>query len=431
MGEIFSGRYELVDPLGRGGSGDVWRVWDHRDSRYLAGKVLQQSDSASLLRFVRETGWRFDHPHIVAPLGWVGEDDRIMFSMPLVHGGAVSALLTERGPLPPGYVAGIADQMLDALEIIHEAGLVHRDIKPANILMEPNPSGLPDARLADFGIAAKVGEPRMTRVAEVVGTPGFMSPEARMGADPEPAQDIYSLGVVMAQLLTAGRPVGEEPPVLAAEQRVTPLGRFIVACLSDVTGRFPGAAEARQELARVRSGLGLARIAIPDRTPALPRGWGPDGPDSSTKPLPGVRPANRGPRITASPSPLSGPSIPSQRMPAAPNRVPAGQASAPQGVPYGGARPRNGGYGGPPGGGTPPNQGPRPQTWSPAPGSGPRPSGPVPRNPGPQSPVPQSPASVNMPRARASSGTTAKDIVLGAGITAGVALIVIVILLLL
>lgn len=405
MGEIFSGRYELVDPLGRGGSGDVWRVWDHRDSRYLAGKVLQQSDSASLLRFVRETGWRFDHPHIVAPLGWVGEDDRIMFSMPLVHGGAVSALLSERGALPPGYVAGIADQMLDALEVIHEAGLVHRDLKPANILMEPNPSGLPDARLADFGIAAKVGEPRMTRVAEVVGTPGFMSPEARMGADPEPAQDIYSLGVVMAQLLTASRPSGEDPPVLSAEQRATPLGHFITACLADVTRRFPSAAEARKELSQVRSGLGLARIAIPDRTPALPPGWGPDGPDNSTKPLPGVRPATRGPRITATPSPLSGPSVPSQRMPV-PNRVPAGQGS--------------GGYGPPPAGGMPPNLGPWPATWAPSPGSGPRPS----------VPAPQSPASVNMPRAKASSGATAKDIVLGAGITAGLALVVIVILLL-
>ncbi|MDN6555439.1 MAG: protein kinase [Acidipropionibacterium acidipropionici] len=405
MGEIFSGRYELVDPLGRGGSGDVWRVWDHRDSRYLAGKVLQQSDSASLLRFVRETGWRFDHPHIVAPLGWVGEDDRIMFSMPLVHGGAVSALLSERGALPPGYVAGIADQMLDALEVIHEAGLVHRDLKPANILMEPNPSGLPDARLADFGIAAKVGEPRMTRVAEVVGTPGFMSPEARMGADPEPAQDIYSLGVVMAQLLTASRPSGEDPPVLSAEQRATPLGHFITACLADVTRRFPSAAEARKELSQVRSGLGLARIAIPDRTPALPPGWGPDGPDNSTKPLPGVRPATRGPRITATPSPLSRPSVPKPRLPL-PKPVPAGKGS--------------GGYGPPPAGGMPPNRGPRPATWAPSPGSGPRPS----------VPAPQSPASVNMPRAKASSGATAKDIVLGAGITAGLALVVIVILLL-
>lgn len=278
MGEIFGGRYELVDALGRGGSGDVWRVWDHRGHRYLAGKVLHQADSASLLRFVRETGRRFDHPHIVAPLGWVGEDDRVMFAMPLVHGGTISTLLREQGPLPPSYVAAVADQMLDALTVIHATGLVHRDVKPANILMEPTPSGAPDARLADFGISARIGDPRMTRVTDQVGTPGFMSPQARVGADPEPSQDIYSLGVTMIQLLSGTPPVGDTPPPLPDRLRDTPLGRFIAACLTGTPHRPATAIQAREMLAPLLGETPFAPVQVPDRTPPLPPQWGFSGP---------------------------------------------------------------------------------------------------------------------------------------------------------
>ena len=70
MGEVFAGRYELVDVLDSGGVGTVWRAWDHREAVYLAAKVLRQSDGESLLRFVRETSHRIDHPHVVTPLGW-------------------------------------------------------------------------------------------------------------------------------------------------------------------------------------------------------------------------------------------------------------------------------------------------------------------------------------------------------------------------
>ncbi|MGD8149594.1 hypothetical protein [Ornithinimicrobium sp. Y1694] len=70
MGEVLGGRYELVDPLGEGGAGVVWRAWDHRESRYVAAKVMRQADAASLLRFVREQAVRIEHPHVLTPLGW-------------------------------------------------------------------------------------------------------------------------------------------------------------------------------------------------------------------------------------------------------------------------------------------------------------------------------------------------------------------------
>ena len=91
MGEVFAGRYEFVDLLGDGGMGTVWRVWDRRERAYRAAKVLKQSDSASLLRFVRETSWRIEHPHVVTPLGWSAEDGA----------PAVGARLSRERAVPP------------------------------------------------------------------------------------------------------------------------------------------------------------------------------------------------------------------------------------------------------------------------------------------------------------------------------------------
>ncbi|WP_284548465.1 serine/threonine-protein kinase [Aestuariimicrobium sp. T2.26MG-19.2B] len=279
MGEVFGGRYELVDPLASGGSGVVWRVWDLRESTFRAAKVLKQSDSASLLRFMRETGWRISHPHVVTPLGWVGEDDRMMFTMPLVRGGSVSGLLKRRGPLPPGFAAAVTDQLLDALEKVHAQGLVHRDVKPANLLLNPvSAHQTPEAMLTDFGIAAPVGEPRMTRVTDVIGTPGYMSPEAAVGVDPEPKQDLYSVGVVLLEMLTGQRPPQTGKPVVPTAAERVPLGRFIARLLADEDTRIATATEARTALAEIDLPTQRQGVEVPDLIPALPEGWTDQGP---------------------------------------------------------------------------------------------------------------------------------------------------------
>ncbi|MEL4503824.1 protein kinase [Luteococcus sp. H138] len=287
MGQIYAGRYELVDLLETGGVGAVWRVWDRREQAYRAGKVLQQSDSTALLRFVRETGWRIHHPHIVMPLGWAGEDDRIIFTMPLVHGGSLATVLADHGQLPVSWVLELADQLLDALAAVHAQGLVHRDIKPGNILLEPGHR--PDVKLGDFGIAAPVGEPRLTRSTEVIGTPGYLSPEALAGADPDPRQDLWAVGSLMVQLLTGQRPgaVVEVP----AAWRGNPLGQWVEALLAPVDQRIPTAAQAREALRT----LNLADLDAPgvlldgeveafDQIPDLPPGWGAHGPQTWRRP---------------------------------------------------------------------------------------------------------------------------------------------------
>lgn len=202
MGEVFAGRYELLDLIGQGAMGSVWRAHDRKTDQVVAAKVLRQSDAASLLRFVRETAFRVQHPHVVTPLGWAGEDDRVLFTMPVVDGGSVSTLVGDHGPLPPRFVAEVLRQVLDALCAVHSSGIVHRDIKPANILLAATGGDRPHAYLTDFGIAVEIGGPRLTETDLVIGTPGHIAPEQQRG-DVTTASDLYALGILAESMLTA------------------------------------------------------------------------------------------------------------------------------------------------------------------------------------------------------------------------------------
>ncbi|MEU9096561.1 serine/threonine-protein kinase [Streptomyces sp. NPDC048361] len=206
MGEVFAGRYELIDPVGRGGAGAVWRAWDRRRRRYVAAKVLQQSDAHTLLRFVREQALRIDHPHVLAPASWAADDDKVLFTMDLVSGGSLAHLIGDYGPLPPRFVCVLLDQLLAGLAAVHAEGVVHRDIKPANILMEATGSGRPHLRLSDFGISLRKDEPRLTETNYVVGTPGYFAPEQMMGAEPDFPADLFAVGLVALYLLEGSKP---------------------------------------------------------------------------------------------------------------------------------------------------------------------------------------------------------------------------------
>ncbi len=201
-----AGRYLLIDQIGAGGMGSVWRAWDLRNQTFVAAKVLGSHDSGMLLRFVREQSVRIRHPHVVAPSGWAAEDNLVIFTMDLVKGGSIQTLLGDHGTLPESYVAVVLDQTLQALEAVHGAGVVHRDVKPANLLLEPTGTRRPHVRLGDFGVAALIDEVRLTRFPGAIGTDGYMAPEQAHGAAPEPRQDLYALGVVGIQMLTGLSP---------------------------------------------------------------------------------------------------------------------------------------------------------------------------------------------------------------------------------
>lgn len=286
MGEVFAGRFELVDMLGRGGMGDVWRVWDLRDRTYRAAKVQRQSDSTSLLRFVRESSTRIEHPHVLAPTGWWADDGRVLFVMPIVGGGSVAVLLADHGALGPWWAQTLGIQLLDALAAVHAAGFVHRDVKPSNLLLDATGTRTPQVWLSDFGIAASVDEPRLTRLAEVVHTPGYAAPEALLGADPEPRQDLYSVGVVLVELLTGQRP-GNGP----VEVPPGPLARVIERLVAtEPDHRFGSADEARAALAAATVLLPNGEpVEVFDQLPPLPSGWGPAGPQAGASAADEVR----------------------------------------------------------------------------------------------------------------------------------------------
>lgn len=281
MGEVFAGRYELVDVLGRGGMGDVWRVWDLRDRVFRAAKLQRQSDGAALLRFVRESSTRIDHPHVLTPDSWWADDGRVLFVMPIVAGGSVAVLLADHGALGEWWAATLGGQLLSGLRAVHAAGLVHRDVKPSNLLLEATGVRAPVLRLSDFGIAAGIDEPRLTRTAEVVHTPGYSAPEARRGADPDPRQDLYAAGIVLIELLTGRRPESAGAPV--------PPGRLqgVISRLvaEDPDARFASAAQALDALRAVPippPPPAAEPVEVFDQLPPWPAGWGPGGPVPGT-----------------------------------------------------------------------------------------------------------------------------------------------------
>ena len=206
MGEVFAGRYELLDPLGEGGMGTVWRVWDAREERLVAAKVLRQSDAVSLLRFVREQAFRVVHPHVLTPLSWAGEDDRVLFTMPVVEGGSVASLIGDHGALPPLLVAEVLRQLSSALGAVHDAGILHRDVKPANVLLAATGTERPHIFLTDFGIAIELDGVRLTQTGQWSGTPSYTAPESQTGAEPDPTADLYAVGQVGVAMLTGERP---------------------------------------------------------------------------------------------------------------------------------------------------------------------------------------------------------------------------------
>ncbi|NDZ77036.1 protein kinase [Streptomyces sp. SID10853] len=318
MGEVFAGRYELVDPIGRGGVGAVWRAWDHRRRRYVAAKVLQQSDAHTLLRFVREQALRIDHPHVLAPASWAADDDQVLFTMELVSGGSLVQVVGEYGPLPPRFVCTLLDQLLAGLAAVHAEGVVHRDIKPANILMEATGTGRPHLRLSDFGISMRKGEPRLTESNYVVGTPGYFAPEQMLGAEPDFTADLFAVGLVALYLLQGARPDSRALVEHFAAHGTPgaprgipePLWQVLAGLLQpDPQARFRTANGARKALATAvellpEPGPGEQPVEVRDQIGPLPGGFGPEGPVSQQGPVsqPPVQQAMTQPGMPAHPA---------------------------------------------------------------------------------------------------------------------------------
>jgi serine/threonine-protein kinase len=221
-GSFVGGRYSIVQYIASGGMAAVFRGWDHREERPVAVKVLRQLDSAdehAIARFQREAyaAAMLHHPHVVRVYDFFEDDGRYYLVMEHVDGVNLKQHLRRSGPLPASEAFAIAEQVCSALHAAHQQGFIHRDIKPQNILLEQGRF----AKLTDFGIVYIAHGGTLTSRGMVMGTADYIAPEQARGEPVKPASDLYSVGVVLYELLTGCLPFSAPTPVAVAAQHAT------------------------------------------------------------------------------------------------------------------------------------------------------------------------------------------------------------------
>ena len=207
MHRALAGRYELIDMIGRGGMGTVYRAVDPVLGRSVAVKLLAGSaadnDPVSVARFEREAraAAAINHPAIVSVYDAGADDGRLFIVMELITGRSLETILGADGPFDPARAIEIVARVADALAAAHAAGIVHRDIKPANIMVATDGA----VKVLDFGIARAIDGTALTQHATVLGTAAYISPEQALGEPADQRSDVYALGCVLYAML-AGRP---------------------------------------------------------------------------------------------------------------------------------------------------------------------------------------------------------------------------------
>ncbi|WP_250279790.1 serine/threonine-protein kinase [Frankia sp. Cppng1_Ct_nod] len=327
-------RYVLHEPLGRGASGEVWRgerVDDGTgDHGLVAVKVLRPEladDPEIVDRFLRERRvlLAFDDPHLVKVRDIVAEGNTLAIVMDLVDGVDLRGYLRQHGSLPDAEAVELVSQVLTALAVVHEAGVVHRDVKPANIMVDATGPGGPRAMLTDFGIARLTHGPSVTRLSGAIGTPMYMAPELAEHTPASAAADLYGAGVVLYELL-AGRPPFTAPNPIAmlrahafdAPPPIDGLSEPLWDALRRLLAKRPTDRPASAQAARavlaaalppgrstevddVPTMLSPASTAVPDAPPVPPPAVGRDADTARMKPfIPDVpaRPDVSGPHAT-------------------------------------------------------------------------------------------------------------------------------------
>ncbi len=308
-GRVLGSRYRLVGPIAKGGMASVWEAEDPLLSRRVAVKILDAqlgTDDALRARFRHEAvaAARLAHPNIVSTYD-TGEDDGVAYIvMELIDGLTLRELLDSSGALPVGDAVDITMQVGAALTHAHDHGLVHRDVKPGNVLVQRDGH----VKVTDFGIAkATDSASDMTRAGAVMGTARYLAPEQLHGSDVDARADVYSLALVLYELLVGRPPFAGDSDVATAVARLTadvpsvstmrpdvPAGLDAVlarALTRDPADRTPSARAFREELAPYR-GAGHDGGARVDATRPL-----------VIPPQPGGAPAGAPGRGVAPPSP--------------------------------------------------------------------------------------------------------------------------------
>jgi serine/threonine protein kinase len=302
-GTVFAG-YTVVRELGTGGMGAVYLVQHPRLPRQDAMKVIHShlsSDPVFAARFDREAAiaCTLDHPSLVKVYDRGLDDGRLWLTMQFIHGHDAEQVLRRDGPMTPTRAVRVVEEIADALDHAHEAGLVHRDVKPANILVSGRGTGGERAFLADFGIAHASGTTRqLTDTGSLLASLPYAAPEQLLDKKITGAVDVYALGCVLYELLTARRLFDQETPpalmgaVLTGPRedawRALPPGRPQLeqvlrrALAQDPADRFPicrALADAAREAVAPASVTAVRRVPVDDVPPvAQPPQWPPQWP---------------------------------------------------------------------------------------------------------------------------------------------------------
>ncbi|WP_246821610.1 protein kinase, partial [Brachybacterium sp. HMSC06H03] len=218
---LLDDRYRVEEPIARGGMATVHRGHDQRLDRVVALKIMHPHlamDEDFRRRFGREarSAARLAHRNVVGVFDQGEDEDRIYLAMELIEGETLRARIVERGRLTVGESLEITAQVLEALVAAHGAGIVHRDIKPENILLDRQDT----VKVADFGLARAIGANNSSTGAALLGTVAYISPEVVTRGEADERSDLYSLGVVLFEMLTGRQPFRGEQPVHIAFQHV-------------------------------------------------------------------------------------------------------------------------------------------------------------------------------------------------------------------
>jgi serine/threonine protein kinase len=244
-GEVIADRYEVEELVGSGGMSSVYRARDRLLERLVALKVLHphySEDEEYVERFRREARSvaQLSHPHIVTVIdrGEDGGQQFIVFEY--IDGENLKQLLGRTGPLPPRRALELAIEVADALAFAHDHGLIHRDVKPQNVLVSPEG----DAKVTDFGIARSLDvEHGVTQTGTVLGTSNYLSPEQASGKPTTPSTDVYSLGVVVYELLTGDVPFPGDNFVAVAMKHLNELPPDLLEQRPDIPIRVAAAVD--------------------------------------------------------------------------------------------------------------------------------------------------------------------------------------------
>ncbi|MDX6423764.1 MAG: eukaryotic-like serine/threonine-protein kinase [Gaiellaceae bacterium] len=284
---LFDGRYKIIRKLGSGGMANVYLAEDQELGRRVAIKILNErhaNDEQFVDRFRREAKHAagLSHPNIVAIYDRGEAEGTYYIAMEYLDGRSLKELIVARGPAPVHVAIDYARKILDALRFSHRNGIVHRDIKPHNVIVDAEGR----VKVTDFGIA-RAGTSQMTEVGSIIGTAQYLSPEQAKGAPVDQTSDLYSVGIVLYELLTGKVPFTGDSPVEIAMKHISAvpeppsslrpdipedLDLIVLRALGKTPeDRYPSAEEMDKDLARVAQGLGVSRETEEAATQILSR----------------------------------------------------------------------------------------------------------------------------------------------------------------